>query len=295
MKPMNRSSSLTGWLFVSPFVLNAVILFLIPLAWAFWLAGTDWNLMSLTWNWVGFSNLSEALGDEKVWAAFFNGLKFLAVVVPLIVLLSLGIGAVLHNVPPAMKGFFSVAFFVPYLTSGVATSVFVRYFFSYSSPLNLWLRDNGVEVAWFTDPEPAYWIIVGVIVWKVVGYFSLFIFAAWESIPTEIGEAAELDGATGLTRFVAITFPMIFPSIQSVLLLAAGLVYGIFSEPYLLTGGGPENATLTWQLLLFNTSFVSFRSGYGAVVAILMALCIFLTLRLVVSLTKKFVDNAGRD
>lgn len=295
MIPHNRSSNWAGWLFVSPFVLNAVILFLIPLGWAFWLAGTDWNLMSLTWNWVGLDNLAESLVDERVVAAFFNGLKFLAVVVPLIVLLSLAIGAVLHNVPPSLKGFFSVAFFVPYLTSGVATSVFVRYFFSYSSPLNLWLRDLGVEIAWFTDPEPAYWIIVGVIVWKVVGYFSLFIFAAWESIPSEIGEAAELDGAGGFQRFLRITLPMIVPAIQSVLLLAAGLVYGIFSEPYLLTGGGPENATLTWQLLLFNTSFVNFRSGYGAVVAILMALCIFLTLRIIVALTKKAVDNAGRD
>jgi len=106
------------------------------------------------------------------------------------------------SLPSALKGFFSVAYFVPYLTSGVATSVFVRYFFSYSSPLNTWIRETfGVQISWFTEPEPAFWIIVAIIVWKVVGYYSLFLFAAMESVPKEIWEASALDGATGFRQF----------------------------------------------------------------------------------------------
>jgi len=285
-----------GMVIVTPYILNGLVLFLIPLLWAFWLAGTDWNLMSLSWHWVGFQNFFSALQDINVQAAFINGIKYLVVIIPLIVVFALAIASLLHSLPSALKGFFSVAYFVPYLTSGVATSVFVRYFFSYSSPLNTWIRETfGVQISWFTEPEPAFWIIVAIIVWKVVGYYSLFLFAAMESVPKEIWEASALDGATGFRQFRKITFPMIFPSVQSVIMLSTGLVYGIFSEPYLLTGGGPQRATLSWHLLLYNTSFVSFKSGYGATIAIMLAICIFITLRIIASTTQKYVEGAGRE
>ena len=84
--------------------------------------------------------------------------------------------------------------------------------------------------------------------------------------------------------------PMITTSMQSVIILATGLVYSIFTEPYLLTGGGPAKSTLSWQLLLYNTSFVSFKSGYGAMIAILLGICIFVTLRIVVAITNRYVE-----
>ncbi|MCH3908473.1 MAG: sugar ABC transporter permease [Sphaerochaeta sp.] len=287
----DRQSSRTGWLFSVPFLLNLFVLFAIPLVWAVWLAGTDWNLMSLSWNWVGLANLKTALRDANVHKVFVNGLKYLVAIVPLVCVIGMLVAEVLHHLPSQVKGIFSVIFFIPYLTSGVATSVFVRYFLSYSSSLNVWLRTRfGLTVQWFTNPHTAFWVIVFIIVWKVSGYYALFLFSSLESIPPEIGEAAEIDGATGLKRFFKVTLPMIASSMQSVIMLATGLVYSIFSEPYLLTGGGPQKATLSWQLLLYNTSFVGFRSGYGAMIAILLGLCIFVTLRIVVGVTNRFVD-----
>lgn len=275
------------------YVLYAALLFALPLIWAFWLAGTDWNLMALSWNWVGLGNLKTALKDPNVSKVFFNGLKYLVAIVPLVCLLSMGIASVLHNLPASLKGIFSVIFFVPYLTSGVATSVFVRYFFSYSSVFNTWLRSAwNLNVGWFTDPKVAFWVIVFIIVWKVSGYYSLFLFASYEAIQSEILEAAEIDGAGSVRRFWKIVMPIIASSMQSVIILATGLVYSIFTEPYLLTGGGPSKSTLSWQLLLYNTSFVSFKSGYGAMIAILLGLCIFITLRLVIAISNRYVTEA---
>ena len=292
-KKQNRQENRTGWAFVTPYLLYVVILFAVPLIWAFWLGGTDWNLMALSWHWTGLQNLKTAFADPNVHKVFFNGLKYLAAIVPVVCFLSLGIASVLHNLPSRVKGIFSVLFFVPYLTSGVATSVFVRYFFTYSSILNVWLRNTfHSDIGWFTDAHVTFWVIVGIIIWKVSGYYSLFIFSSYEAVPPEIGEAAEIDGAGSITRFWKITVPIISSSMQSVVILAVGLVYGIFTEPYLLTGGGPSKSTLSWQLLLYNTSFVSFRSGYGAMIAILLGICIFITLRLVIAVSNRHVEDA---
>lgn len=281
----------TGWAFVTPYLIFALILFAIPLIWAIWLAGTDWNLMSLSWNWIGLDNFKKAIVDSNVHKVFFNGLKYLVAIVPLVCIFSIGIASVLHNLPSRFKGIFSVIFFVPFLTSGVATSVFVRYFFSYSSAFNFWLRNTwNLNIGWFTDPSVAFWVLVGIIIWKVSGYYSLFLFASYEAIQPEILEAAELDGASNFKRFWRIVLPMITSSLQSVIILATGLVYSIFTEPFLLTGGGPAKTTLSWQLLLYNTSFVSFKSGYGAMIAIFTGICIFVTLRLVVTVTNRFLE-----
>ncbi|MBI9093351.1 MAG: sugar ABC transporter permease [Sphaerochaeta sp.] len=282
----------TGWAFVTPYLIFALILFAIPLIWAIWLAGTDWNLMSLSWNWIGLDNFTKAIVDPNVHKVFFNGLKYLVAIVPLVCIFSIGIASVLHNLPARFKGLFSVIFFIPFLTSGVATSVFVRYFFSYSSAFNIWLRNTlGLTIGWFTDTSVAFWVIVVIIIWKVSGYYSLFLFASYEAISPEILEAAELDGASNTRRFWKIVVPMITSSLQSVIILATGLVYSIFTEPFLLTGGGPAKTTLSWQLLLYNTSFVNFKSGYGAMIAIFTGICIFVTLRLVVTITNRYVED----
>ena len=281
-----------GWLFSSPYVVYAVVFFLGPLVWAFWLTLTDWNLMSESWHWVGLANFTDAFQSEHVAAAFVNSFKYLGCVVPISLALATFLAFVLHGLPPKLKGLFSVLFFIPYLSSGVATSVFVKFFFSYSSSFNAWLRGTlHVKISWFTDPTAAFWIIVGIIVWKVSGYYALFLFASLESIPPEIGEAAEIDGAQGPRRFFRITLPAILPTVDTVLVLAAGLAYSIFSEPFLLTGGGPHLATTSWQLELYNASFVSFRSGYGAAIALLMAANIFIVIRAITAVMDRVTDQ----
>jgi len=284
----------TGWLFASPYLAYALVFFLGPLVWAFWLMLTDWNLMSESWKWVGFANFLDAFQSDHVRAAFVNSFKYLLAIVPLTLSIALGIALLLHSLPPSLKGLFSVAYFIPYLSSGVATSVFVKFFFSYSSSFNIWLRNSlNVKISWFTDPRTAFWVIVGIIVWKVSGYYALFLFAAFEAIPPEIGEAAELDGATGPRRFFSISLPMILPTVTTVLVLATGLAFGVFSEPFLLTGGGPRLATTSWQLELYNASFVSFRSGYGAAIALLMALNIFIVIRAITAIMNRATEKGA--
>ncbi len=283
-----RGVNRIGWTFSAPYFIHAFILFVIPLGWAVWLSGMEWNLMSRIRKWVGFGNFIEAFIDEKVQAAFINSLKYLGVIIPSVFIISFAIALLLHKLPKRIKGLYSVSFFIPYLTSGVAIAVFVRYFFSYSSIFNTFLRDQfQLDIRWFQDPRWAFLIIVGTIVWKISGYYALIIMAALESIPPEIYDAASVDGVTGIQRFFKITLPMIVSSISTVIVLLSGLVFGIFTEPFLLTGGGPSLATTTWYLELFNASFVRFESGLGASIAILNAVQIFITIRLITYLMDK--------
>ncbi|KGE70812.1 carbohydrate ABC transporter permease [Spirochaeta lutea] len=282
-----------GVIFSTPYFVFAIVFFLIPLVWAVWLSTMDWNLMAIEKTWVGLGNYLSAFTSERVQAAFLNTFKYMAVLIPGVTIFATGIAVLLHNLPQSIKGVYSVSFFIPYLTSGVAVSVVVRYFFSYSSVFNTFLRDQlNVDVRWFQDPTPAFFIITGIIIWKISGYYALIILAALESIPKEIHDAAAVDGATGVQGFFRITLPMIVSSYSTVIVLLAGLIFGIFSEPFLLTGGGPNLATTSWYLELYTTSFVKFDSGMGAAIAILNAIQIFITIRLITYVLNKIDYNA---
>ncbi len=273
--------SRTAWLFNTPYVLYTVIFLLLPLGWAIWLSLTDWNLMSPNFNFTGVKNFAKLFADNKVQAAFWNSLSYLVPIVLLCFAFGVGIALLVSKLPEKMKGIAATLFFIPYLTSGVATSVMVKYVFSYNSMLNVFLRENfHINVNWLQSGA-AFWILIAMIVWKMSGYYALFVLSAIESISSDIYEAAAIDGCIGFRKFFKITLPMITPTITSVIVLAAGLSFQIFSEPFLLTGGGPNLSTTTWQLEIYKTSFVSFNAGYGAAMAIVNAIQIFVTIQLI--------------
>ena len=135
--------------------------------------------------------------------------------------------------------------------------------------------------------------MVGIVVWKMSGYYALFILSAVEGISSDVNEACKLDGAHGLNKLIRVTIPMILPSLTTVVVLATGLAFGMFTEPYLLTGGGPNLATTTWQLEIYNTSFVSFNSGYGAALAIANAIQIYIAIRVISFVMTKLNNKYG--
>ncbi len=286
--------NLAGWLLNAPYLAYTVVFFLIPLVWAIWLSSMDWNLMSPDKTFVGIKNFTSMLANPKVIAAFFNAFRYLVPIVVLCFIFGLLLALLISNLPDRIKGVTAVLFFIPYLTSGVATSVVIRFFFSYNSAFNNFLRDRfNQDISWFQNPTSAFWIIIAIIVWKMSGYYALFLLSAIEGIDPEVNEAAAIDGCVGFHRLVHITLPMILPTLTTVIVLAAGLAFGIYTEPYLLTGGGPNNATTTWLLEIYNTSFTSFKSGEGAAMAIANAVQIFVIIQLITVVMNKLNRKFG--
>lgn len=289
-----KKNSAVAWLLNTPYLLYSLIFFLIPLIWAVWLSVMDWNLMSKDRKFVGLGNFKELLSDVRVRAAFTNSFKYLVPIVILCFIGGLVIALLVSKLPEKIKGIVAVLFFIPYLTSGVATSVVVKYFFNYNSIFNEFLRTKfGLSINWLTDERFAFWVMVFIVVWKMSGYYALFILSGIESIAPEINEAAALDGSTGLHKLIHVTLPMIMPTLTTVIVLATGLSFGIYTEPYLLTGGGPNLSTTTWQLEIYNASFTRFESGYGAAMSIVSAIQIFITLRLINFITDRLNRKFG--
>lgn len=277
-----RKSGIIGWMLNGPYLIYSLVFFLIPLFWAFWLTTMDWNLMSKNKTFVGLDNFVRLFSDNKVKAAFINSYRYLVPIVILCFVCGLIIAMLVSKLPDKIKGFTAVLFFIPYLTSGVATSVVVKYFFNYNSAFNIFLRERfDVNVNWLTDQKSAFIVMVGIVVWKMSGYYALFILSGIEGIGSDVNEACQLDGSYGIHKLIHVTLPMIMPTLTTVIILATGLAFGVFTEPFLLTGGGPNLSTTTWQLEIYNTSFTRFQSGYGAAMAIANAVQIFVTLRII--------------
>lgn len=289
-----KRKGIIGWLLNTPYLVYSLIFFLIPLLWAAWLSVMDWNLMSKNKTFVGLDNFKALFSDVKVQAAFINSFRYLFPVVLLCFAGGLVIALLVSKLPDKIKGVAAVLFFIPYLTSGVATSVVVKYFFNYNSVFNQFLREHfNLNINWLTDERFAFWVMVFIVVWKMAGYYALFILSGIESIDTEINEACALDGSYGLHKLIHVTLPMIMPTLTTVVVLAAGLAFGIYTEPYLLTGGGPNLSTTSWQLEIYNTSFTRFQSGYGAAMAIASAVQIFVTLRIINFITDRLNRRFG--
>ncbi|WP_404980623.1 carbohydrate ABC transporter permease [Carboxydichorda subterranea] len=278
---MRRREEMRGWLLASPYLLFSLIFFVVPFAWAAVLVFTRWDLISPQRHWVGLANFAEALASPRVQAAFWTPFKFMAIFLPTVLVAAIAI-ALLVNSLGRWSGLAAVGFFMPYLASGVAMALVVQGILSYNSPVSdVFFRLFGDVPDWLGVPALAITVIALMIAWKFSGYYALIFLAGLQSIPRELYEAAAIDGAGQWTSFWRITLPQLYPALYSVMILAVGLMFGIFTEPYMLTGGGPDLATHTWYLEIYYQAFSALRAGYASAVAVLNAVAVFLVLTVV--------------
>ena len=276
-----RGKPVHGWLLTSPYIVHTIAFFILPALWSLALIVSRWNLISPQRDFVGIGNLREAITSPRVWNALLVSYRFLAIIVPTVMIGSL-ILALITNALPYGKSLFAVGYFLPYLSSGVAVSVVVRGLIGFSSPINVFLRrTTGSSPNWLGDPTLATIVISGMIVWKLAGYYALIFLAGLQGIPRQVYEAAQIDGASSWRQLWSITLPMLYPSMYTVLILAVGIMFAIFTEPYTLTAGGPQGATQTWQLEIYYQAFERFRAGYGSTVALLNAVTTFLSILII--------------
>ncbi|MGN7454845.1 carbohydrate ABC transporter permease [Paenibacillus pasadenensis] len=274
---MDQRNNKLGWLFASPYLIYSLLFFFIPLIWSIFLSVTDWDLIAPTFNVVGFENFLEALRSPSVHAAFWNTYKFMMIFVPLVTALAIGVAVLVHGLP-RFKGLFLIGFFLPYLSSGVVSALIVKGLLSYTSPVNEFLRGIGLDINWLGSPLSALFVVGLILAWKFTGYYALILTSGLESIDKEVYEAAAIDGVKDGQRFWRITLPLLYPSLYTTLILGFGVTFGIFTEVYQLTGGGPGNATNTWQMEIFKQAFSNMQVGYASAVALLASVATFISI-----------------
>ncbi|HLI88443.1 MAG TPA: sugar ABC transporter permease [Ktedonobacteraceae bacterium] len=284
-----------GWLLTSPYLIFTAIFFLIPLVWSIFLVFQDWDLISPTPVFVGLANIKEALSSPRVLAAFVNAYKYMVLFIPLVMVASVCLALIVHHLP-RFKALFAVGFFLPYLASGVVVSLIVRGVLSYNSGFDTFLRTAlHINPDWLGNGTLAILVITMMMVWKFAGYYALIFMAGLQGIPGDFYEAAAIDGAGPWTRFWRITVPMLYPAFYTTLILAVGLMFSIFTEPFVLTNGGPQLATQTWQLEIYYQAFNQFRAGYGATVALLNAIATLISILVIRKIVETWGHHYGWD
>jgi ABC-type sugar transport system permease subunit len=237
---------------------------------------------------IGFGNFVRLFNDQFFFRSIWNTLVFLIIHIPLQVIAALAIAQVL-NQKIKFRGFFRAAYFLPVIVSGVVVTILWQQLYGFDSGLlNRLLVSLGLgKVGWLVDPDVAMPSIAVMATWKNVGLYIVLFLVGLQTVPPHYYEAADIEGANKWQKFFKITLPTINPTIFMVFILSTIGGFSLFIEPYILTGGGPLNSTLSAVLYIYKQGFFYYHMGYAATLGFFFA---FLILA-VVMIQKKFIEK----
>jgi multiple sugar transport system permease protein len=266
----------SAWLFVAP-ALAAIALFLfVPVFASLLLSFTDFDIYAVAdpgnLRFIGLGNYAALLGDPLFARALRNTLYYVAVGGPLSVAASLAAALLVNARLARFRPLLRTAFFMPVVTTLVAVAVVWRYLYHPRVGLvNQLLAQVGVApIDWLGDPAWAMPSIILMSIWKNFGFNMVIFVAGLQAIPERLYEAASLDGAGPWRQFRHVTLPMLAPTALFVAVMTMIGAFQLFAEPYVMTQGGPSNATLSIVLLMFQEGFRYWNMGYAAAVAFVL-------------------------
>jgi multiple sugar transport system permease protein len=269
MSKLRRREALWFYLFASPWIIGFVVFLLGPMVASIYFSLTDWDSFTPP-KWVGLDNYRRLLTDDPVfWKALWNTFYYAAISVPLGLVLGLWLANLL-NKRVRMRKLFRTLIYLPTLVPLVATAMIFKMVLAPSGPLNDLLGLAGIPgPSWLLE---AAWVKPALILLSVwgAGGATVLLLAAMKGIPRELYEAAEVDGASSIRQFWSITVPQLTPIIFFNLIMGLIGAFQVFSQVYILTKGGPNNASQTMVPLLFDQAFSFYHLGYASALSWLL-------------------------
>jgi multiple sugar transport system permease protein len=271
--------ALVGYGFVALPLLSFLVFFMYPLGYAVYISFFDWGALGKISS-VGIDNYKEVYHDFLFHKALKNSLLYSAVVVPCQMALGLTL-AVIVNQALRFRGFFRAAFYFPSIAGSIAITAIATYILASDGLLNSaigWVKGSSYDHPWFGDSSTALWSIMGLNIWTTSGTMMLFYLAYLQAIPTDVYEAAVIDGAGSWRTFWKITFPLLKPGHFFVAVLSVIGTLQIFDQAFFVSGGGggPNYSTTTIVLYLYRAAINDVRFGFAAAVGIILFGIIFL-------------------
>ncbi len=260
-------------LFLAPALSVMAVFLFVPIVSAFIISFTNWNIHGVSDSgkiiFIGFENYTKLLADPVFFMALRNTLVYAFIGVPLNIGLALGAAVLLNQGFVRFKSFFRLGFFLPVITTFVAVALIWRWLYDPGhGPVNWVLGGAGFPPRnWLSSEYLALPAIVLMGVWKGFGYNMMIFIAALQSISDEIYEAAEIDGASAPQQFFYITLPMIAKTTFFITVMTVTSCLHVFAEPYIMTGGGPMNSTMSVVLYMYNHGFKYYNLGYSSAIA----------------------------
>lgn len=272
MRGLRRREALTAFLFIAPTFAGFVIFTLGPMLASLGLSLFDWDALSPP-VFVGLDNFIFLFEDSRFLNAFRNVAVFAALVMILNVVVSLGLAVALQTkMPTPLRYLFRTSYFLPVVTSMASIAIILSFVFHKELGIaNYYLGLIGIDkVPWLTSSSWALLTVVLTTVWKTFGFDLILFVAGMNNVPRQFYEVAEIDGANAWHRFWSITLPLISPTIFFALVIGIISSFQVFDQVYIMTRGGPGDATRTIVMTIYDDAFGSLRLGYGSAMALVL-------------------------
>jgi len=265
-----RRQAVAGYLFISPAMLIFFIFTLLPVAYTLFLSFTNYDVFTRM-DWIGARNYEDVFQDELFWRALWNTATYTLWSIPLSMSIGLGL-ALLLNQKLRGLGLYRTVYYVPVVTSMVAVAMIrIQLFDPLYGVISTGLETIGLKgIDWLGDPNLAMPSIIAVSVWKVIGWNMLIYLAGLQGIPEYLKEAAAIDGANRWQSFWKIILPLLSPTTFFILVTSLIGAFQVFDQVYVMTGGGPANATTTLVHQIYNAAFKALDMGYAAAMSFVL-------------------------
>ena len=290
MRRLRLSVNAWGLIFVAPAAVFFLVVHILPMLYALFLSFHDWNLLSPYKSFVFIENYYALFGDPIFLRSLLNTFLYVLLTVPPGLALALFF-AVLLNTGIRASGLFRTVFFIPVVTSIIASGYIWKWLYDPTfGPINQALAPLGLQLPFLRSTAMALPSIALMVIWKNLGFSVVVFLAGLQGIPDFVYEAARIDGAGPWRTFWRITLPLLNPTVVFLSVMAVMSALKIFGEVFVMTvDGGPLHSTASMVSQIVTTSFQSHRMGYGAAMTmVLFALIIGITLFQMKVLTKKF-------
>ncbi|KWX86531.1 lactose ABC transporter permease [Paenibacillus riograndensis] len=284
MKSWFRSESFSAWAFMTPGLLFLAAFTFWPIIYGIPLSLTDYSVITET-HYVGFENFTRAFQDHNFIISLWNSLVYV-LIVPVIQVISILMAILVNSRIPGVK-MFRTAYYIPVVTSMVAVALIWSWLLGNNGVVNYLLIQAGIisgQVSWLSTSTTALYVLMFITMWTGLGYYMMLYLAGLQGVPSDLYEAARVDGANFLKLIIHVTIPLLRPHILFCTLISVMGAIRVFDEVYILTKGGPGTSTLTSSVYIFQKGLEQFNFGYasalGLIVSVLVGALSILVFRL---------------
>ena len=258
------------YLFLIPAGIVLITFFFIPFFETFLLSFKSYKGDIYNPAWVGLDNYVKLFSTPVFWKTLVNTFIYLIGVVPALVVLPLII-AVIVNRKLAGINFFRTTIYIPVVVSIVVAGIAWKWVYADTGILNYFLSFLGLDkVGWLTDPNFALYSVMFVTIWKGLGYYMVIYLAYLTTVPKDLWEAAEIDGASSFQKHLAVTVPYMMPAITFVAVMSSISAMKVFVEIYVMTQGGPLNSSKTIVYYIYQRAFENLDLGYASAAGVVL-------------------------
>ncbi|KIL40532.1 sugar ABC transporter permease [Gordoniibacillus kamchatkensis] len=286
------SNAIVGLLFLAPALLFFIWFIGEPVAAAIYLSFTKYNVITPA-KWIGFDNIKHLFADGRLWLTYGNTFKYIAILTPMHAILGLLIAlAVNRNIAKGWKYVYRTIFYFPVLATSAAVAVAWQFILNTDfGVLNYVLGKFGAgPIPWMQSPRWVYLAVAIYSFWKFIGNAFLYYMIGLQSIPEPLYDAAKIDGAGKIQIFFSVTLPMLSPTIFFVLVTTLIGATQIFDEPYLITAGGPGDASRSVNMYIYEVAFQHHEMGYASALSLSLFLIILCVTMFQFSISHKWVN-----